>query len=971
MEQRITWKSPKKLLFLLVSLLLLAGFLPLANLADPEVHFLDPNLEQAVRDKIEKPTGTIYRTHVLKITELDASGRGIERLDGIQALRRLTVLNLEDNSVKDLTPLARLGMLSELNLRNNRITDLDAVYFDRINHLPLRSLSLRHNVDENRKRLSNVTLLGDLKHLEYLDLRDNHVEDIAPLASLINLQRLNLRENHVKDIRSVQFMTGLVYLNIHSNPIESGLYALGNLHNLQTLIMRNVEIGDNYEFLVSLTKLQRLNIRNSAITDVNVIAELMQFGALQDDRNKGFTAYIDLLEISPADNGVDPYLGLRRYWNNISYRYPLSLPYYPSAVKPAVFSHESGFYTEGFYLTISTDEPGGKIYYTLDGSEPALTPGLEPMGSTQAYTGPLLVQSRVGEPNLLANIPTSNWKEYIPSNSVFKASIVRAIVMDLQGAQSNLGTQTYFVDEHINLRYTFPIVSIVTDSDYFFDDEIGIYVPGNLYEEITESFRNPANYTQQGRKWERPVFFQMFDTSGEVLIGQNIGIRIHGGASRALNVKSLRIYARTLYDEYGLLHYNFFPALNDRLRDGKIESQETLIIRNGGQGATNIIFRDVLAQSLLLHTKMDVQGYKPVIVFFNGEYWGIHNIRTRYDEHYFQSYYGINSDELLVLEGRNAGLRFGVIDDIDNHYLSIFSIIDKDHVKNNYETVSTLSDDKIYQQVINHVDIDNFIIYYISHIYFNNIDFLNNTYLWKKKLRAEDSVHSASYGHDGRWRWMILDVDWGFRSQEEDRLKNFKTDNTIATYLFRSLLQNDEFRRSFINQFADHLNTTFREQVVIDKINENETLYSPDTQEHLYRWGALGGSYNSWLKNIEKIREFARLRPTYQREHIRDYFDLPGTAVVNLQSASSQGYIRINTVDIREDAVGVDDPANWSGVYFQGVPVEISAISKEGYRFVRWESDNAIISDLYLPTLSISLDGDLQLTAVFESDVNE
>jgi hypothetical protein len=63
MEQRITWKSPKKLLFLLASLVLLAGFLPLANLADPEVRFLDPNLEQVVREKINQPTTPIYRTH--------------------------------------------------------------------------------------------------------------------------------------------------------------------------------------------------------------------------------------------------------------------------------------------------------------------------------------------------------------------------------------------------------------------------------------------------------------------------------------------------------------------------------------------------------------------------------------------------------------------------------------------------------------------------------------------------------------------------------------------------------------------------------------------------------------------------------------------------------------------------------------------------------------------------------------------
>lgn len=965
MEQRITWKSPKKLLFLLVSLLLLAGFWPLAKLADPEVRFLDPNLEQVIREKINQPTKPIYRTHVLKITELDASGKGITRLDGIEALRRLSVLNLEDNFVEDLSPLASLGLLSELNLNNNQITNLEAVNFDRIRRLPLRSLSLRHNVDEAQNRLVDIGLLSELRQLESLDLRDNHVADISPLAGLGSLQQLNLRENHVKNIQPVQFLTGLVYLNIHSNPIESGLSALGNLHNLQTLIMRNVEIGENYEFLLSLTKLRRLNIRNSAITDVNAIAELMKSGALQDDEDREIKAYIDLLEISPNDDGTDPYLDLRRYWNNISYRHPISLPYYPSTVKPAVFSHESGFYTEGFYLTISTDEPGGEIYYTLDGSEPALTPGLEPMGSTQVYTGPILVQSRVGEPNLLSDMETSRGIAYRPAEEMFKLSIVRVVAIDKMGNRSNVLTQTYIIDKEIAVRYTFPLVSIVTNSENLFDDEIGIYVPGNINlvdsdVDMEMSWWYPANFMQRGLKWERPVSFQMFSSNGELIISQNLGMRIHGHATRYFNPKSFRLHAKTEYDEQSLMQYDFFSGVDNSFYEKTIAAHKSLIFRSGGNDEKDALFRDILAQDLLQNTKLDIQQHQPVIVFINGEYWGIHNIRTRYDEYYFQTHYGLDADELLVL--RNGEIRIGDVGNIE-HYTNIFKIIDENYVENNYLTRNTLAEDKAYREMAARVDIENFISYYAAQIYFNNGDWpQNNAPMWAKAAMSQSNF---SYGHDGKWRWIVLDVDSSFRNPSFDNLTRltYELNHDLSTYLFRSLLENREFRHQLINKIADYLNTIFREDIVVGKIDNFETLYYTEIEEHIQRWGTLGGSLDSWLQNVDEIRKFALLRPTYQRQQTVENFNLPGTATVKIQTNPVHGYIQINTVDIREGAVGVNDPASWAGIYFQNVPVKITAVPAAGYRFVRWKEIGSEDAELVLV-----LTEDITLTAEFEKE---
>ncbi|PKN94566.1 MAG: hypothetical protein CVU44_05645 [Chloroflexi bacterium HGW-Chloroflexi-6] len=938
MEQNVTWKSPGKIAFFLASLILLGGLLVAANLVDPVVHFTDPNLEAAIREKIDQPTAPLSRLDLLAITDLDASGRDIKRLDGIEALRRLAVLNLADNVVEDLSPLANLSMLSELNLQNNQIFDLEFINFNQITHLPLRSLSLR----------------------------DNYIENIVPLSHFYGLQELNLRGNRIKNIESLAGLTGLVSLNLHSNPVETGLDGLSNLQNLQTLIMRNVVIGEDFHFLASLTKLQRLNIRNSAISDVSVLVELMQAGVLQDNVEAGIYASVDLLEMNLTANGDDPYRSLRPYWDNISYTYPTDLPYYPSTVKSPLFSHQGGFYADEFYLTISTEEPGGTIYYTLDGSTPSFTPQLEMTGSTQAYSGSILIQNRTSQPNLLSNIVTDKWRQHIPAENVFKGSVVRAVVVDDSGNRSNLQTHTYFVDEEMRTRYSFPVVSIVTDARNLFDDEIGIYTFGNLYQNINpdEPWQNPANFTQRGLKWERPAFFEMFGPDGETLLTQNIGLRIHGGYSRAFSPKSLRLVAGTEYDEPDLIQYNFFPELKDRLNEGTVDSFKTLVLRNGGNDIGRALFRDALAQSLLESTRLDIQGYQPVIIFVNGEYWGIHTVRTRYDEQYFQTYYGIAPDELLVLERGMDVVRLGSYADNGNNFSNLFSLIDKNYSKNAFATTSALSDKRVYQDVASRVDIDNFISHFAAQIYFDNTDWpKTNTFTWAKTTGLTSTGPNVPYGHDGKLRWMMSDVDFGLFNPEHNNLKRLIVEmgDEPSTYIFRSLLENEEFRIAFINQFADHLNTIFREQVVVSKIDEFEALYAPEIEEHIQRWGVPGRSLSSWLENVDVIRQFALARPAYQRQHILEQFNLAGLANLNLRTDPAQGYIRINTINIQMGTVGVDEPANWSGIYFQGVPVQISAVPAPGYRFAGWQETGSKEADLIL-----MLTEDNTLTADFE-----
>jgi len=838
-------------------------------------------------------------------------------------------------------------MLKDLNLANNQINNLSAVHFDDITHLRLRELDLRGNL------IVDIKPLQDFTELEYLNLRGNAVTDIEPLAGL----------------------TRLVYLNIHSNPVESGVAILGNFTKLETLIMRNVYIGDAYSFLENLSKLRRLNIRNTKITDVSVLGNLMAAGALQDNPETGVTAYVDMLEINLTKNNKDPYFALRKYWDNISYRYPLSLPYYPSSVQPPQFSHGSGFFEESFYLTLSTDEPDARIFYTLNGSVPALTPQLEPMPFTYEYLKPILIGKTGIDDQSISNVETSVMKEYPNKDikDIFIASVVRAIVVKPDYERSNLITHTFFIGKQMAERYTMPMVTIVGNPEYFFDTEIGIYVPGELYENVDQErpWWNPANYTQRGLKWERPIFFQLFNQNGEILTSQNLGVRVHGGATRWFAQKSLRLYARAEYDEQTLIHYDFFPALNNRLNKKSVDTFETLILRNSGNDWMSnerwhsTMFRDAMSQSLLEHTNLDIQGYQPVIVFLNGEYWGIHNVRTRYDAYYFKSYYGIEPSDLIVLEGSFGSLYFGSKGD-EASYRNLLKLINENYIENSFQTSSTLSDPIVFDYFSTWIDLENFITYNVAQIYFNNKDWEgSNTRFWRKN---SDPMlgDSELYGHDGKWRFMVLDTDFGFFDPQNNTI-NYATRNLSASsFLLRSLLENDQFKINFLNTFADHLNTTFREEVVINQIDYFEELYSPEVNEHISRWGNMGGSFEAWLANVQSLRDFANLRPSFQRQHIIEYFSLPGSFEFNIQTDTSQGYVKINSIDILDSSVGIRDPGNWSGIYFQNVPIEITAIPNDGYKFVGWEGLENFILDANSPQITLISNENLNITAVFE-----
>lgn len=611
-----------------------------------------------------------------------------------------------------------------------------------------------------------------------------------------------------------------------------------------------------------------------------------------------------------------------------------------------VFSAPSGFYNEAFVLTIYTEEQNVTVHYTLDGSIPTL--------DSPVYTDPITIEDRSDEPNTISLISTISYQYVEPKENVFKITTIRARSFNqITKVSSPVVTYTYLVYPGIADRYSLPIISLVVDPEDFFDQEMGIYVTGESSDVVAARGENfafwPANYHERGVAWERPVFIEYFDVDGSLLLSQNAGVRIHGGASRSNRQKSLRLYADLKYDSTGSFDYSLFPDLYDVTGEELIDSFETFILRTGGTDSNASFMRDVLIQKLVEHTSLDTQAMKPVVVFLNGEYWGIYYLYERYDEGYFRNHYGIDESNIIVLE--NDGNSAIGVDSDQEMYQDLLDYVESHDV----------SKAAVYSNIQDQMDIDNFIDYQIAEIYIAQKDWpTNNVKYWRTRTVSDDP--ESLYGQDGRWRWLLFDTDHGFIDPERNWIE-YALREDLTNDLFRALIENSAFRELFLNRFADQINTTFRTERVVQEIDQLVAILEPEMQEQINRWHTSGNSIEDWLDNVNLLRSFAYRRPEIMFRHLVDYFELDGTFTLTVTSDATMGYARVNAIALLPTTPGISDPEVFEGNYFKGVPIVITALPKDGYQFSHWEGPG--YDGETSPEIVIDSDGDIQLQPVF------
>lgn len=513
-------------------------------------------------------------------------------------------------------------------------------------------------------------------------------------------------------------------------------------------------------------------------------------------------------------------------------------------------SLSSGYYGSDTILSLICSDVSHDIYYTLNGASPSV--------ESLKYDGDITLTTDDFGSNDISLVPTTPlegpwplpthiWKT--PKN-VNKAHVIRFAAFKDGVMKSQIYNSTFFIGPEKSERYTMPVISLVTDSINLFGYETGIYIPGKRFDEEGFNWWPIGNYHNRGRAWERVAHLSYFDTKGDVGFETKVGIRMKGQGSTSNPQKSLNIYLR---DEYELkkIEYPIFKY-------SKNNKFKRLAFRNSGNDFLKTHFKDAMLQNVLRQFNLDIQESSPSILFMNGEYWGIHNIREKFDKYYFKYKFDIKEDNINIL-GICGTVEEGNNDDY-NLLITYF--------RNN-----NISESEHYEFVKEKIDIENFIDFQIAEIYYANYDWpCNNSKMWKT-----NDVGS-------KWRHLIYDLDLSFAYKESSSfdtpsLEHASSEGSgwphcpCSNLMFRSLLENEEFKTEFINRFIHHLQNAFQPTNILDSIKYFTTMLEPEMEEHIDRW-SYPSSMSNWYKNIEELNEFALNRSCFMEEHLLDFFDL-------------------------------------------------------------------------------------------------
>ena len=631
--------------------------------------------------------------------------------------------------------------------------------------------------------------------------------------------------------------------------------------------------------------------------------------------------------------------------DNTSFLFGKPDPY----VEPPRFFTPGGVHEGSVTVVLSSPIEGDDIRYTINGEEP--------------------------EHSLFS----SNSNLYTEAIVLDKPTVIRAKIYGDAGRRSGTRTVTYLP----NVNHTLPVVSLTGEPEKFAFRDGEFYGLGDHMftggDRIIGTF--PYNASNVWKNVEIGLNFEFYETGSQEGINIRVGAKIFGGwGSRGYPQKSMALFARREYG-YGRIRYPIFPG-ND------VDSFESIVLRNSGNDnqSTHLtvprppidefsrpeshgsyfvngnytLFRDALTTGLARETGLDTQAYQPAVVYINGDYWGIYNLREKLNEHYVASHHDVDPDKVDLIEGYgSANSGSGVVYSAMRSFVGGRDMNDPDNYAEAREK---------------YVDTRNFIDYHFTVIYCQNFD-IGNIKCWRPRENE-----------DGQFRWMLYDQDYGFdlwppevyhnamaRDYSDYRnMFSFYTstkgsgtgwpNNSGRTMLLREMLENDEFRRDFILRGCDLLNTLYSGPNVVARIDRLADGIRDEIPDHLARWSWAGIQERGfghphkeedvpltlaqWEHHVEIVREFARNRPDNLRADLLDHFQLEGgLATISIgHAASGKGRVEVSTAAPRTYP--------WSGRYCVDVSPEIRAVAAPGFVFEGWEGQAIGQPESFVPELA-------------------
>ncbi len=578
-----------------------------------------------------------------------------------------------------------------------------------------------------------------------------------------------------------------------------------------------------------------------------------------------------------------------------------SIGYTGYASRPE-FNIAPGYYSSTLSVEITAKDNNTTIFYTLNGSEPEV-------GGT-LYSGPI----------------------EISSTSVLKAV---AFSSDPQTLPSYVQFGTYFV----NVSHSVVVVSISGDQlDVLANGDNSLRPIGTMeYFGIDKDrkARGYGEFNSHGQdSWandQRSLDFIMRDE-----MGYNYAI-----LEKMFPMTDRDEFQRVILRAAGDDNY---PAAHHPQNEGSAHIRDAYIHNLAKKGGMNV----------------DVREAQKCVVYLNGAYWGVYDLREIPDDHDYTDFnYGQGKYDLqYLLTWGNTWAEYGdqkALDDWTDFYVEMLA---KDmKVQANFDWVAQQYDTK---SLVDYVLINAFTVC---------SDWLNYNTGWWRGLNPEGTHqkwgyilwdNDATFGHYINYTG-IPNTNYNADPCDVEKLANW-SDPKGHTKILKHLRKNPGFNQYYLSRTADMLNTTFSCDNMLNELDSVVAILQPEMTQHAERWF---GTYEGWMQNVNKLRDFIELRCAYFATGMKNCYDLDGPYPLTIQStAPDQANVLFNSLTINQFP--------WTGSYFGGLEnlVSINYNANSTLPFKNWIANNgSILPDSKALSIEYEISKADTLTAVFAGSV--
>ena len=456
---------------------------------------------------------------------------------------------------------------------------------------------------------------------------------------------------------------------------------------------------------------------------------------------------------------------------------------YPSRTDLPTILTAGGFYESA--VTVSAQGPeDAALRYTLDGST-----------------------------------PTEKSKAFPQEGLTFsKTSVLRLRAF----GENQVPSETVSASYLIGVDRPVPVISLITDDKYLFDQKTGLLVKGPN-----------ANYPNYEHDWEYPMNVEYFNLEGQCELNQLGTFTTAGHSARQNAQKSIAVFARKAY---GADRFSFNPFPH---RD--YDSYKSLLLRSANSDAFSTRLRDPVISSLTEPLDIIYQDALAIEVYINGQFWGHYNLREKINKYFVAQWEGVTDEDaidkidILARTGRDEFVNNGSNED----WLALCDFCKK----------KDLNDPDNLQYVLDRLDIDSLFTHTAFEIIIGNNDFTN-----VRVYRVPE----------GKWKYLLFDVEAGFLGLEagpmnyyikkvSDKIQGFRHEPLAA------LLNVPDMKAKFLTRFAEVLELSFQWPYVESHFQPWEETLEILLPRHLERWPHF--TMKAWRQNVDAVKYYARMRP--------------------------------------------------------------------------------------------------------------